>query len=61
MAKTTPKQGQPEIRVSKQELPLSCPGPRGEVASLHPRVYLPLKKTGDRATCPYCGAVYVVS
>jgi uncharacterized Zn-finger protein len=50
-----------EIQVTKAELPLSCPGPRSEVASLHPRVYLPLKKSGDRATCPYCGAVYVLN
>lgn len=25
----------------------------------HPRVYLPIEKTG-RAKCPYCGAEYVL-
>ena len=25
----------------------------------HPRVYLPIEKTG-RATCPYCGASFVL-
>ncbi|MEW8497219.1 MAG: zinc-finger domain-containing protein [Candidatus Thiodiazotropha taylori] len=27
------------------------------MAALHPRVYLPIEKTGS-ATCPYCGARY---
>jgi len=25
----------------------------------HPRVYLPIEDAGE-ATCPYCGAVYVL-
>ncbi|MCU0972309.1 MAG: zinc-finger domain-containing protein [Gammaproteobacteria bacterium] len=26
---------------------------------MHPRVFLPIEKTGQ-ATCPYCGAQYVL-
>ena len=43
--------------VSRKELPLSCPRPGDEVWSMHPRVYLPIEKTGE-AACPYCGAHY---
>ena len=44
-------------QVKRKDLPLSCPTPETEVWSLHPRVYLPIKKTG-KAVCPYCGARY---
>ena len=45
------------IEVSKRDLPLSCSRPGDEVWNMHPRVYLPVEKTGE-AACPYCGAVY---
>lgn len=45
------------IKVSRADLPLSCPRPEDEVWNMHPRVYLPIEKTGE-ATCPYCGARY---
>ena len=45
------------IKVSRNDLPLSCPRPQDEVWNMHPRVYLPIEKTGA-ATCPYCGARY---
>jgi len=45
------------IQVSKEDLPLSCPRPGDELWNMHPRVYLPIEKTGE-ATCPYCGAKY---
>ena len=45
------------IQVKKSDLPLSCPRPDAEVYDMHPRVYLPIEKTGE-ATCPYCGAHY---
>jgi uncharacterized Zn-finger protein len=52
---------QPETqKVTRKDLPLSCPRPGETLASLHPRVYLPIEKTG-RAVCPYCGAVYQLS
>jgi uncharacterized Zn-finger protein len=43
--------------VSRADLPLSCPLPEDEVWNMHPRVYLPIEKTGE-ATCPYCGMHY---
>jgi uncharacterized Zn-finger protein len=45
--------------VSRKDLPLSCPRPEDEVWNMHPRVYLPIEKTGEVA-CPYCGARYVL-
>ena len=43
--------------VTKDELPLSCPMPNAPLWNMHPRVYLPIEKTGT-ANCPYCGASY---
>lgn len=48
------------IKVTRNDLPLSCPRPGEAAAGLHPRVYLPIEKTGS-ATCPYCGARYQLS
>jgi uncharacterized Zn-finger protein len=47
-------------KVTRKDLPLSCPRPGEALAGLHPRVYLPIEKTG-RAVCPYCGAHYQLS
>jgi uncharacterized Zn-finger protein len=47
------------IEVSRDDLPLSCPLPGQEVWNLHPRVYLPIEKTGE-SLCPYCGARYLL-
>ncbi len=44
-------------QVRPTDLPLSCPMPGEALWSMHPRVYLPIEKTGE-ATCPYCGARY---
>ncbi|MES9943799.1 MAG: zinc-finger domain-containing protein [Candidatus Thiodiazotropha sp.] len=44
-------------KVARKDLPLSCPRPGEALAGLHPRVYLPIEKTGS-AVCPYCGARY---
>lgn len=46
------------IEVSRKQLPLSCPKAGANPAELHPRVFIPLKKSGERASCPYCGAEY---
>lgn len=46
--------------VSSKDLPLSCPMPEMILWNAHPRVYLPIEKTG-KATCPYCSAVYVLT
>lgn len=45
--------------VTEDQLPLSCPGPEMAVWNSHPRVYLPIEKTGH-AKCPYCGAEYTL-
>ena len=43
--------------VQRSDLPLSCPTPEMALWNSHPRVYLPIEKTGH-AKCPYCGAEY---
>lgn len=45
------------IWVSRDQLPLSCPMPDGDLWNMHPRVFLEIEKTG-RIQCPYCGAHY---
>jgi uncharacterized Zn-finger protein len=61
MSTTTAKPGKAAvIKVNRADLPLSCPRPEDEVWNMHPRVYLPIDKTGE-ATCPYCGARYALS
>ncbi|MCC7280250.1 MAG: zinc-finger domain-containing protein [Chromatiaceae bacterium] len=45
------------ISVSRKDLPLACPPLGDKFWSQHPRVFLPVEKTGE-ATCPYCGARY---
>lgn len=47
------------IKVSREQLPLSCPQPEDDVWNMHPRVYLSVDKTGE-AVCPYCGTKYVL-
>ena len=44
-------------RVSRADLPLSCPMPGMSVWNSHPKVYLPVEP-GAAAKCPYCGAEY---
>lgn len=43
--------------VTASDLPLSCPMPQMALWNSHPRVYLPIEKTGW-AKCPYCGAEF---
>jgi uncharacterized Zn-finger protein len=45
--------------VTRADLPLHCPMPGSSLWDLHPRVYLPIEKTGV-ARCPYCGTEYVL-
>ncbi|MBS3742958.1 MAG: zinc-finger domain-containing protein [Wenzhouxiangellaceae bacterium] len=44
-------------KVTRADLPLSCPTPEMALWNSHPRVYLPIEKTGN-ALCPYCGAKF---
>ena len=48
------------IKVSRQDLPLSCPRPQDELWNMHPRVYLPIEKD-RRGHLSYCGARYAPS
>ncbi len=46
-------------KVSRGDLPLHCPLPGSSLWNSHPRVYLPVEKTGS-AKCIYCGAEYML-
>ncbi|MFO1256905.1 MAG: zinc-finger domain-containing protein [Gammaproteobacteria bacterium] len=48
-----------QYEVTHQDLPLSCPMPDMSLWNAHPRVYLPIEKTGE-AICPYCSAHFVL-
>ncbi|HYC45083.1 MAG TPA: zinc-finger domain-containing protein [Burkholderiales bacterium] len=48
-----------EIEVTAADLPLHCPMPSMILWNAHPRVYLPIQKTGE-ALCPYCGTKYTL-
>lgn len=45
--------------VGWEDLPLSCPAPWMKVWNAHPRVYLPVHRSG-REMCEYCGAEFVL-
>ncbi len=45
--------------VKHSDLPLSCPGKDMALWNSHPKVYLPIEKTGE-AECEYCGARYIL-
>ena len=47
------------IEVTPAELPLHCPMPSMILWNAHPRVYLPIQKTGE-SLCPYCGTKYTL-
>jgi uncharacterized Zn-finger protein len=47
------------IEVTVADLPLHCPLPSMLLWNAHPRVFLPIEKTGE-ALCPYCGTKYVL-
>ena len=48
---------QNKYEVSKADLPLHCPMDGMSLWNSHPKVFLPIEKTGH-AKCPYCGAEY---
>jgi uncharacterized Zn-finger protein len=45
--------------VTSADLPLACPMPGMHLWNSHPRVFLPIEKTG-LAKCPYCSAEYTL-
>ena len=44
---------------TRADVPLHCPMDSMSLWNSHPRVFLPIEKTGQ-AKCPYCGAEYVL-
>ena len=50
---------QQHYEITQKDLPLSCPMPNQRLWDAHPRVYLPIEKTG-KATCPYCDAKFTL-
>lgn len=48
-----------QIEVTAADLPLHCPMPSMMLWNAHPRVFLPIEKTGE-SLCPYCGTRYVL-
>lgn len=45
--------------VHPNQLPLSCPTDEMVLWNAHPKVYLPIEKTGVEV-CPYCGTRFVL-
>jgi uncharacterized Zn-finger protein len=45
------------VEVTAADLPLHCPTPDMRLWNTHPRVFIPVEKTGE-ARCPYCGTLY---
>jgi len=45
--------------ITRDQLPLSCPMDDMTLWNSHPKVYLPIEKTG-KAQCPYCGTKYIL-
>ncbi|MBY0577488.1 MAG: zinc-finger domain-containing protein [Burkholderiales bacterium] len=47
------------VEVTEKDLPLHCPMSSTTPWDSHPRVFLPVEKTGE-ALCPYCGTLYAL-
>jgi len=47
------------IEITAADLPLHCPMPSMMLWNAHPRVFLPIEKSGTEL-CPYCGTRYVL-
>lgn len=48
------------IVVHRHDLPLSCPTDAMTLWNAHPKVYLPIEKTGNEV-CPYCGSRFILA
>jgi uncharacterized Zn-finger protein len=59
MAQQQSENKQRYIEVTAADLPLHCPMPAMKLWNAHPRVFLPIEKTGE-ALCPYCGTQYTL-
>jgi uncharacterized Zn-finger protein len=47
------------VEITSKDLPLSCPLPNERLWDAHPRVYLPIEKSG-KEICPYCGTTFIL-
>ncbi len=47
------------VVIDSRDLPLSCPTKEVSLWNAHPKVYLPIERTG-KETCPYCGTHYIL-
>ena len=54
-----PPNAQRSYEIARKDLPLHCPLPEMSLWNSHPRVYLPIEKTG-KAKCPYCGSEFTL-
>ncbi len=45
--------------ITSADLPLHCPTDSMTLWNSHPRVFLPIEKTGN-AKCPYCGTDFLL-
>lgn len=45
--------------IHRKDLPLSCPTDEMLLWNAHPKVYLPIEKTGSEV-CPYCSARFIL-
>lgn len=45
--------------IRRKDLPLSCPTDEMLLWNAHPKVYLPIEKTGSEV-CPYCSARFIL-
>jgi uncharacterized Zn-finger protein len=54
-----PPNAQHHYEITGEDLPLSCPMPQMYLWNSHPRVYLPIEKSGS-AKCPYCSAEFTL-
>ena len=50
---------QRNVEVTAGDLPLHCPMPSMMLWNAHPRVFLPIEKSGTEL-CPYCGTRYTL-
>lgn len=48
-----------EYMIKKSDLPLCCPTNKMDLWNTHPKVYLPIEKTGVEI-CPYCSTRFVL-
>ena len=51
-----PANARRHYRVTRADLPLSCPMPDMPVWNSHPRICLPIVEEGGSTQCNYCGA-----